>query len=113
MKRVTTVLLIVGIVALFFLAVSPGDMWGAEEKGSDKKGKYYFKKLCKTCHSADGEGGELTPISKTQAQWEEFFAEGMHGEQNLTDVVDEDKIIHIQTFLDSHAADSDQPETCG
>ena len=112
MKRLTIGAIAMVIMALFILAMFPEDMMG-EEKGSDKKGKYYYKKSCKTCHSKDGEGGELTPISKTQAQWEEFFEKGMHGDQKLSDAVEEDQIIHIKTFLINHAADSDQPETCG
>ena len=90
---------------------------GAEKKeikGSDSKGKYFYKKTCKECHGKDGDGGEVTPISKTIKQWERFFKKAKHGdEETLLDVTDEEKLIHIKTFLMNHAADSDQPETCG
>ncbi len=87
----------------------------AEGQGSDKKGKFYFKKTCKECHATDGEGGKVSPLSKTMSQWERYFKKGLHKNktEKLEQVVPADQLIHIQTFLVNHAADSDQPETCG
>lgn len=101
----------------------------AEEKtvieGSDSKGKYYHTKSCKSCHGPKGEGGEITPISKTTKQWERYFKKGVHLTREGKDGkkikemlpkvkdIDEVRLIHIRTFLINHAADSDQPETCG
>jgi len=83
-------------------------------KPSAKKGKYYYKKTCKGCHTKDAEGGELTPVSKTIKQWERVFKKGKHyGEEMFDEAFDETQMIHIQKFLINHAADSDQPETCG
>lgn len=98
--------------------VVQGDDEGAAEEaqveGSDSKGKYYFKKTCKTCHDKDGDGGELTPISKTIKQWERVFKKDKHfEEETLSATFDAIQLIHIKTFLINHAADSDQPETCG
>ena len=42
----------------------------AAEGGNPRKGKHLFKKTCKTCHSSGGEGGELTPMTKTMSQWD-------------------------------------------
>ena len=83
--------------------------------GSETKGKYYFKKTCKTCHTKDGEGGEVTPISKTTAQWKAYFEAGSHqaGKAKLTGIMDEEKLLHVATYLEAHASDSPQPETCG
>ena len=82
-------------------------------KGSDKKGKFYYKKQCKSCHGKKDDGGEITPVSKTIKQWERFFKKDKHGEKKLSDDFDAEHLIHIKTFLKNHAADSDQPETCG
>ena len=82
-------------------------------KGSDKKGKFFYKKTCKSCHGKDGDGGEVTPISKTIKQWERYFKKDKHGENKLSKEFDSTQLIHIRTFLINHAADSDQPETCG
>ena len=111
MKHVSFVLVSLALFIFICGVFLPPEIQGAG--GSDKKGKYYFKKSCKTCHGKDGDGGELTPMSKTQAQWETFFTAGKHGEQDMTDVMEEEKLIHVQTFLINHAADSSQPETCG
>jgi cytochrome c5 len=82
-------------------------------KGSDKKGKYFYKKTCKSCHAKKGEGGEITPISKTIKQWERYFRKDKHDEKKLSEEFEAKQLIHIKTFLINHAADSDQPETCG
>ena len=98
------------VSALILSMIMPQDALGS---GNERKGKFYFKKVCKDCHSKDGKGGELTPMSKTSTQWEAFFSKGQHGEKTLKDIVEEENIEHIKTFLINHAADSDQPETCG
>lgn len=83
--------------------------------GSDSKGKFFFKKSCKTCHAKGGPGGEVTPLTKTQEQWKRYFSKGTHnkGTQKLSDVVPPEQLENINTFLFNHAADSPQPETCG
>lgn len=99
-------------------ASEDGDEAKSEIKGSDKKGKYWFKKTCKSCHGKDADGGEVTPISKTIKQWERYFKKDRHYKTDektemLGETFDAEQLIHIQTFLINHAADSDQPETCG
>ena len=83
--------------------------------GSETKGKYYFKKTCKPCHTKGAEGGEVTPLSKTTAQWTDYFAKGKHakGQAQLASVMDEAKLQDVVTYLEAHASDSPQPETCG
>jgi len=83
--------------------------------GSETKGKYYFKKTCKPCHKKDSEGPEISPLSKTTAQWTNYFKSGDHaaGKQSLTDILDAKKLTDVVTYLEAHASDSPQPETCG
>jgi len=81
-------------------------------QGSDNKGKFYFKKNCKTCHTAD-KGKEITPLSRTQAQWKKFFQAGKHKQDPLSKFSAADQLVDIQTFLVNHASDSPAPETCG
>jgi hypothetical protein len=87
----------------------------AAQGGSDTKGKFFFKKTCKSCHIAGGTAKEVTPLSKTQAQWKAYFAAAKHkkGAEKLDTVVKPEQIKDIQTFLVNHASDSPQPETCG
>ena len=40
---------------------------------SSRRGKKVFKKSCKTCHTRKGEGGKLSPLAKTMAQWRLYF----------------------------------------
>lgn len=99
--------------ALALLLVLP---LAAEEKGSDTKGKFYFKKSCKTCHVKGGAAADLTPLSKTQAQWKKFFEAGKHGKGGETlapKFGTPQQVLDIKTFLINHASDSPQPETCG
>jgi hypothetical protein len=83
--------------------------------GSETKGKYYFKKTCKPCHKKNSEGGEISPLSKTIAQWKSYFGAGSHekGKAKLATIMDEEKLLHVTTYLQAHASDSPQPETCG
>ena len=94
------------------LCISALGLYGAG--GSETKGKYYFKKECKSCHRKGDEGGEVTPLTKTIAQWEAYFSAGTHaaGGAKLTSVMDEEKLLHVSTYLEAHASDSPQPETC-
>ena len=87
----------------------------AAQGGSDTKGKYFFKKSCKSCHVAGAAGKEITPLSKTQAQWKAYFAAGKHkkGAERLDSIVKPEQVKDVQTFLVNHASDSPQPETCG
>jgi len=81
---------------------------------SSRKGKKIFSKSCKSCHTKNGDGGKLSPLQKTQAQWRLYFKNDQHSanpeiwkglsEKNQNDL--------LKFFLD-FALDSDQPETCG
>lgn len=104
MMRVAAVVVAVTFASGFALAA-----------GSANKGRYHFKKSCKSCHVKGAEGGEVSPLSKTQEQWKRYFAKGVHnkGTQKLIDVLPAEQLQDVQKFLVDHAADSPQPETCG
>jgi cytochrome c5 len=84
-------------------------------KGSETKGRAYYRQLCKDCHTKGAKAGEVSPLTKTQAQWRMYFQKGKHagGAEPLTKFMDDAKLLDVQTFLINHAADSPQPETCG
>ena len=80
--------------------------------GNERRGKYMYRKSCRACH--DGSGAvDLSPNSKTQAQWERTF-----GKYERLDCIEEwnklkhDDLNSIYTYLYSHAYDSEQPATC-
>jgi mono/diheme cytochrome c family protein len=87
----------------------------AAQKGSETKGRHFFKETCRQCHTKGGVGGELTPMNKSMAQWRAYFAAGTHnhGKESLTKYLPPDQLLDASAFLIDHAADSPQPETCG
>ena len=103
MKKMVFILLLVAFTVTSALAV---------DGGNSKKGKYLFKKNCKTCHTEGAEGGPVTPLTKTMAQWDKFFTDQKHPEGVWSDFSEQD-LLDINQFLFDHAVDSDQPETCG
>jgi len=105
---------IIKIGACIVLAFSFGAQVYAAEGGNPKKGKHLYKKQCKSCHSKGDAAGELTPMNKTMSQWDRYFTKMKHkGDQAVFDNISEQKLKDIQQFLYDHAADSDQPQTCG
>jgi mono/diheme cytochrome c family protein len=102
-------ILMLALVLVLALAVS------AASKGSETKGKYYFKQTCKSCHTKGAVGGEITPLNKKMTQWTSYFQAGQHahGKEPLTKYMPEEQLRDVQAFLTNHAADSLQPETCG
>jgi len=102
-------LLFVVVISGLFCAVP------AAQKGSETKGRHFFKDTCRQCHAKGGAGGELTPMNKTMAQWRAYFAAGTHnhGKEQLTKYMPADQLLDASAFLINHGADSPQPETCG
>jgi mono/diheme cytochrome c family protein len=109
-RRMVKILAVLGCIGMF-LAVA-----AAEPKGSETKGKFFFKKNCKTCHAkGKKEASEVTPLTKTQAQWKAYFTAGKHakGKEDLSKMLTPEQLVDVETFLVNHASDSPQPETCG
>ena len=103
-KRLAAIIVVSALVVTPVFAV---------EGGNSKKGKYLYKKGCKSCHAEDSEGGELTPMSKTMAQWDRFIKKSGAKCAEKVEGLNEKDILDINQFLFDHAADSDQPQTCG
>jgi mono/diheme cytochrome c family protein len=86
----------------------------AAAKGSETKGRAYYRQICRDCHLKGAKGGEVSPLTKTQAQWRTYFQKGKHtAAEPLGKYLNESQTLDVQTFLINHAADSPQPETCG
>ena len=61
------------LIIMIFLFASIGIVMAEAVKGNARKGKYLFRKNCRTCHCEDGSAKPMSPIDKTQAQWDEVF----------------------------------------
>jgi hypothetical protein len=110
----TTKLLTISIIAFligsfFSVAMAADDF---TNDGNDRKGKYLYKKNCRTCHDGSS-AAVLSPNSKTQAQWQRSFAK-----YERLDCIEEWKkrspkdLTDIYTYLYNHGYDSPQPATC-
>lgn len=86
-------------------------------------GKALYKQNCRVCHDKGSGNGEYGPMSMIQDQWSTFFKTRLatsHKEvklpgsdKKLLEVLTPDQIKTIQMFCVDHAADSEQPQTCG
>jgi len=108
LKRIGAIL-----IAFIFLFCSIGIVMAGGKKGNARKGKYLFRKNCRTCHIEGGSAKEISPISKTQAAWQKVF-------DNQTKLKCKDEwakrsekdIADIYAHLHGHAFDSPSPAKC-
>ena len=86
-------------------------------------GKELYKSNCKVCHDKGSPSGQYTPMTLTQDQWRTFFKmklipshkNAVHPKTGgkLLEGLTPDQLKAIQRFAIDHAADSEQPATCG
>jgi cytochrome c5 len=83
-----------------------------------------YRESCRHCHDDGSPNGEYTPMSMIQAQWERFFdrkyerkhrkvIDEQRGGVPVTEAITPEVLEKIETFVIDHAADTDQPMTCG
>lgn len=91
--------------------------------GSAPNGKELYRDNCRVCHDKGSPHGQYTPMTLAQAQWRAFFATKLvpshktliHPKtgKKLLESLTPAEIKAIQRFAIDHAADSEQPATCG
>ena len=113
------------LIAACVLMIASAAVAADGEKPLDKlDGKELFRAECRPCHIEDSKNDHYTPMTLIADQWDEFFDEiylETHSEENsvtdeskkLTDVLTDDLLETIRKFCVDHAADSEQPMTCG
>ena len=106
-QRIGSVLIIV-----IFLFVSIGVVM-ATGKGNARKGKYLFRKNCRTCHCEEGSAKPMSPIDKTQAEWDEVFKniDKLSCSQEWAKLSEKDR-TDMYAHLWGHAFDSPSPAKC-
>ena len=103
---------------------APAKAETAKVKTSEMSGKDLYRNYCKVCHLPDSENGEYTPMSLIMDQWEDFFdgeftethksvVDPQDETKKVTDMFDKDMIKKLRKFCVDHAADSEEPMTCG
>lgn len=107
--------LLLAVFVLFAAAASGA----AAGRPNPNRGKSLFKSTCKSCHVKKGEARDFSPLTKTQAQWTRAFKPGVVGgcvkkvAVKTGRTLTPEDLADMEAYLVAHAADSDQPETCG
>ena len=96
---------------IIFTVVSVGPVL-AKGKGNARKGKYLFRKHCRTCHVQGGQANEMSPIDRKQAEWEALFAKAGFPCQADWPELSEKDLKDIYSYLHGHASDSPSPAKC-
>ncbi|HKS74394.1 MAG TPA: cytochrome c [Terriglobales bacterium] len=95
---------------------------GLPAQAQSLNGKELYRNNCKVCHDKGSANGQYTPMTLTQDQWRAFFkTKLMSTHRNvlhpkggkLLELLSPDELKAIQRFAIDHAADSEQPATCG
>ena len=124
--QMTLKVLLALVIVVGVTGAALADEETAKEVKDVKKmdGKELYKFQCKVCHTEDSKAGEYTPMSLIMDQWDEFFDETFvetHKEvpaldtedKMVPDMFDKDMIKKLRKFCVDHAADSEEPMTCG
>ncbi|RJQ58240.1 MAG: cytochrome c [Desulfobacteraceae bacterium] len=104
------------VLIIFFLAAFIGiGIASGKADGNARKGKYLFRKNCRSCHQEGGSAKDLSPVDKTQADWTAAFAKD--AQQSLACKAEWEKqsasdITDIYTYMHDHAFDSPSPAKC-
>lgn len=107
--------LILVIIALAFVVTNVFAFDLDFNAGDGRKGKRLWKRYHTTCADGTKLSAKQGAATRTQAQWKDAFMhpeklpckgqwEGIKSKEDLQDAF---------RYLFDHAADSDQPETCG
>jgi len=86
-------------------------------------GKALYRANCKVCHDKASPNKQYTPMTLTQDQWRRFFSGKFASSHKsvtvpgtgkpLMELLTPEQLKAIQRFAIDHAADSEQPATCG
>ena len=92
-------------------------------RAQSANGKELYRNNCKVCHDKGSPHGQYSPMTLTQDQWRSFFKmklipahkSAVHPKTGgkLLEQLTPDQIKAIQRFAIDHAANSEQPATCG
>ncbi|PLX71483.1 MAG: cytochrome C [Denitrovibrio sp.] len=85
------------------------------DAGDGRKGKRLWKRYHTKCADGTKLSAKQGASTRTQAQWKDAFTnpEKLPCKGKWEGIESTEDMQHIFRYLFDHAADSDQPETCG
>jgi mono/diheme cytochrome c family protein len=78
--------------------------------GNARKGKFLYRKNCRSCHGQTA--SDLSPASKTQAEWTAMFSDTSKIKCSPDWTVNEKDLNDIFSYLHDYAKDSPSPAQC-
>ncbi|AMK09814.1 MAG: c-type cytochrome [Pseudodesulfovibrio sp.] len=78
--------------------------------GNARKGKFLYRKNCRSCHGQTA--SDLSPASKTQAEWTAMFSDTSKIKCSPDWTVNEKDLNDIFSYLHDYAKDSPSPAKC-
>ncbi len=106
------------ILMSLFLTLAFTSAAFAELNGNERKGKYSYRKIYKSCHergAVDTKKPPVNPDAKTRAQWERVYNKKDFSEMGCAEEwskLSDEEILNILTYLQTYAADSPTPAKC-
>jgi mono/diheme cytochrome c family protein len=97
-------------VATALITVFAVSMAFAMGGGNARKGKFLYRKNCRTCHGSSA--SDLSPADKTQAEWTALFSDKDKIKCSPDWTVNEKDLNDIFTYLHDYAKDSPSPAKC-
>lgn len=99
------------IAAALLITVFAVSMAFAMGGGNARKGKFLYRKNCRSCHDGT-QAKDLSPADKTQAQWTATFGDMSQIKCSSDWTISEQDLNDIFTYLHDYASDSPSPAKC-
>ena len=99
------------IVASALVVVVTVSMAFAMGGGNARKGKFLYRKNCRTCHNGT-DAKDMSPADKTQAQWTATFGDMSKIKCSGDWTINEKDVNDIFCYLHDYAKDSPSPAKC-
>ena len=81
------------------------------QEGNTRKGKFLYRKSCRSCHGVSA--SDLSPSSKTRAEWQAIFADVQKIPCNKDwPALSETDLKDMHAYAHEYAKDSPTPAKC-
>ena len=102
---------LITIAAALLITVFAVSMAFAMGGGNARKGKFLYRKNCRSCHNGS-QAKDMSPADMTQAQWTATFGDTSKIKCSGDWSISEKDLNDIFTYLHDYASDSPSPAKC-